>query len=80
MTELFSLPELADACGPDIPQLFSRLLLAQAAYVGVFPPVSGAINRNQPAHSFVPNRSAYKLSPFRCGVGEGRGGRDWVRC
>ncbi|XP_043200749.1 maestro heat-like repeat-containing protein family member 1 isoform X4 [Amphibalanus amphitrite] len=65
MTELFSLPELADACGPDVPQLLSRLLLAQAAYVGVFPPVSGAINKNQPAHSFVPNRSAYKLSPFR---------------
>lgn len=65
MTELFGLPELAEACAPDVAALLSRLLLAQAAYVGVFPPVSGAANKNQPAHSFVPNRGAYKLSPFR---------------
>lgn len=65
MTELFALPELSDACAPDLAPLLSRLLLAQAAYVGVFPPVSGAVSKNQPAHSFVPNRGAYKLSPFR---------------
>ncbi|XP_037068499.1 maestro heat-like repeat-containing protein family member 1 [Pollicipes pollicipes] len=65
MTEMFALPEVAESCAPDVPQLLARLLLAQAAYVGVFPPVSGAAVKNQPAHSFVPNRGAYKLSPFR---------------
>jgi hypothetical protein len=70
MHEMFRLAAMQDIAVKRFPELFSVLLIALGCYIGTAPPVCAPQHTKgkKDNSTFIPNRSAYKLTPARYGM------------